>query len=122
MSVEHHTGGGVLGLDAVILIADDFVGQCNFYRDVLGLDVSSLYADAAFLRVGRQTLGIFARSHHPEGTKRLRGASHGISHLEFRLAEVERQQLVSGLDAAGARAYGENFADADGNLFHFNYS
>ena len=51
---------------------------------------------------------------------RLDGARHGISHLEFALAAADEKAVVARLDAAGCRAYGEMFEDADGNLFHFN--
>jgi catechol 2,3-dioxygenase-like lactoylglutathione lyase family enzyme len=110
----------VVGLDAVILIAADFPAQCAFYRDVLGLEVKATYADAAFFKLGGQTLGIFARSHHPEGSRRLQGASHGLSHLEFRVPRAAAAALADRLRSAGAHAYGDSFADADGNLFHFN--
>ena len=115
-------GRGVTALDAVILIARDFEAQCRFYEGVLGLEVTARYPDAAFFRAGAQTLGIFAASHHPEGQRRLGGADHGISHLEFRIASSERPSLVHRLESAGARAYGDSFQDADGNLFHFNVS
>jgi catechol 2,3-dioxygenase-like lactoylglutathione lyase family enzyme len=114
-------GKGLLGLDAIVLIADDFEGQCRFYEEVLGLERITHYGDAVFFRLGNQKLAIFARSHHPEGTKRLGGANHGISHLEFRIDRAEREQWLSRLKAVNAHAYEDNFADADGNLFHFNY-
>jgi len=122
MSCDRQSRGCVLGLDAVILIADNFEAQCRFYRDVLGLQVESEYGDAMFFKVGKQTLGIFARTHHPEGTRHLGPASHGLSHLEFRLERADREQFLLRLKAGGAHAYGDNFADADGNLFHFNYT
>jgi catechol 2,3-dioxygenase-like lactoylglutathione lyase family enzyme len=115
-------GKSIQKLDAVILIAHDFEGQCRFYEKILGLEKISDYGDAAFFRVDDQVIGIFAKSHHPEGTRRLGGGSHGISHLEFRVAAEDIDTLKSKLSAAGAYAYGENFADADGNLFHFNVS
>ena len=116
------SGPGVTGLDAVILIAWDFAAQCAFYENVLGLEVKARHADAVFFQAGTQTLGIFAASHHPEGTRRLLGANHGISHLEFRLPAAGQGAVVRRLDSVGARAYGDNFQDADGNLFHFNVS
>ena len=113
---------GILGLDAVIIIASHFEEQCKFYHDVLGLELISRYSDAAFFKVGDQTLGIFGHSHHPEGTRRLGGSDHGLSHIEFRLNHSAKEYIISKLKSAGAHAYGENFADADGNLFHFNYA
>lgn len=111
---------GILGLDAVIIIASHFEEQCKFYHEVLGLELISRYSDAAFFKVGDQTLGIFAHSHHPEGTRRLGGSDHGLSHIEFRLDDSAKEYIISKLKSAGAHAYGQNFADADGNLFHFN--
>jgi catechol 2,3-dioxygenase-like lactoylglutathione lyase family enzyme len=109
----------VRGLAAVILITRDFEAQAAFYRDVLQLPVAGDYGDALFLRCGSQTLGLFDRSHHPEGTKRLDGAAKGISHLEFAIAAEDRAALVARLTAAGCHVRSENFEDADGNLFHF---
>ena len=65
----------VSSIEGVILIANDFEGQCSFYLDVLGLELSARYSDAAFFKVGSQKLGIFARSHHREGTRRLGDAN-----------------------------------------------
>ncbi|ERN41698.1 putative ring-cleavage extradiol dioxygenase [Rubidibacter lacunae KORDI 51-2] len=113
--------GRISGLNAVIFIANDFEGQCKFYEETLGLELASRQEDAAFFKIGNQTLGIFARSHHPEGTKRLGDATHGISHLEFLLAEADLEKTIAKLKATGAHAYGDNFADADGNLFHFKH-
>ncbi|HLA10546.1 MAG TPA: VOC family protein [Pyrinomonadaceae bacterium] len=122
MSTNGRKAGKVCGIDAVILIANDFEGQCRFYADVLGLEMTARYSDAAFFKAGTQTLGIFARSHHPEGTKRLGGATHGLSHLEFRIDEGFQQEFVDRLTEAGAHSYKDNFADADNNLFHFTFS
>lgn len=119
MAIERQKGEGVTGINGIILIANDFEGQCRFYHDVLGLELVSRYDDAAFFRAGAQTLGIFAKSHHPEGTMRLGDAEHGISHLEFSAGESAQALLVSRLMEFGAHAYNNNFADADGNLFHF---
>jgi catechol 2,3-dioxygenase-like lactoylglutathione lyase family enzyme len=112
---------GVSGIHGVILIANDFEGQCRFYRDTLGLEMTAHYSDAAFFKAGNQTLGIFAQTHHPEGTKRLGGADHGISHLEFSIDKSLEQEFIDRLTEAGAHAYKDNFADADGNLFHFTF-
>lgn len=111
----------VSSLDAVVLIAADFEGQVSFYRDVLGLELISHSSETAFFRCGQQTLAIFSRSNHPEGTKRLGGAAHGISHLEFGLSSSDKEAMYKQLTEAGAHAYGDNFEDADGNLFHFNF-
>jgi len=114
------TLGGVRGLDAVVLIARDFNRQVAFYRDVLGLELAWSAHDAAFFRCGDQKLAVFAKSHHPQAVQRLDGARHGLSHLEFAVADEDHAALVARLDAAGVRAYGDNFEDPDGNLFHFN--
>jgi catechol-2,3-dioxygenase len=119
MVTERQKSEEVQGINGIILIANDFEGQCRFYRDVLGLKVVACYADAAFFKVGAQTFGIFAKSHHPEGTERLGNADHGISHLEFSVSESAQAHLTGRLMEFGAHAYKDNFADADGNLFHF---
>ena len=111
---------GVLGLDAVVLIADDFAGQVRFYKDVLGLELLSSSSETAFFRMGAQKLAIFSREHHPEGTRRLGGATHGISHLEFSLSESEMTAMANKLREAGFHTSRDLFQDADGNLFHFN--
>jgi catechol-2,3-dioxygenase len=121
MSGNGCEAGRVCGINAVILIADNFEGQCRFYGEVLGLELSARYSDAAFYKVGDQTLGIFARSHHPQGTERLGDANHGLSHLEFRINKASEQEFVDKLTKAGAHAYKDNFADADNNLFHFTF-
>jgi catechol 2,3-dioxygenase-like lactoylglutathione lyase family enzyme len=112
--------GTILGLDAVVLIAKDLQAQGRFYREVLGLPLTGDYGDALFFDCGSQKLALFAQSHHPEGTKRLEGASKGISHLEFRIASDDEPSLRRRLTEAGFHAYRDNFHDADGNLFHFN--
>jgi catechol 2,3-dioxygenase-like lactoylglutathione lyase family enzyme len=119
MSTKRQKGARIKGIDGVILIANDFEGQCRFYRDVLGLELVAHYGDAAFFKAGSQTLGIFAKSHHSEGTRRLGQADHGISHLEFSTDAEAEEKLTQRLMEAGAHAYKDNFADADGNLFHF---
>jgi catechol 2,3-dioxygenase-like lactoylglutathione lyase family enzyme len=110
----------VLGLDAVVLIVKDLEAQQRFYHEVLGLDIVGEYSDAVFLACGAQKLALFARSHHPQGTARLEGAAKGISHLEFGVTAAGEEELRRRLTAAGFHAYGDNFCDADGNLFHFN--
>lgn len=110
----------IQGLDAVILITPNFAAQCRFYAEVLGLEVVSQWDDGAFFRAGEQIIGIFAQGHHAEGDKRLDGADHGLSHLEFRVAQADFERFREHLTAAGHHAYRDNFQDADGNLFHFN--
>jgi catechol-2,3-dioxygenase len=73
----------IRSLDAVVLIANDSRRQCAFYGNILGLPAKDNYQDAAFFSVGNQSLAVFAGSHHPEGAERLKGGSHGVSHLEF---------------------------------------
>lgn len=109
----------ITGIVAVILITEHFRSQYDFYSRVLGLETVTSGNDYAFFRVGGQTLGIFARGHHTEGDARLGPADHGLSHLEFSVPEERKASLIAKLDAESARAYGENFQDADGNLFHF---
>jgi len=106
-------------IHAVILIVKDLEAQKRFYRDVLGLAIAGDYGDAVFFDVGGQTLGLFAKSHHAEGTARLEGAAKGISHLEFSIDASKRAALEERLREAGFHAYRDNFCDADGNLFHF---
>jgi catechol 2,3-dioxygenase-like lactoylglutathione lyase family enzyme len=117
--VEDTKDGEIAGIAAVILIAEDFRSQYNFYGRILGLEVVRSGDDYAFFQVGPQVLGIFARGHHPQGDARLGGAGHGLSHLEFSISVERKAAVIARLDAASARAYGENFADKDGNLFHF---
>lgn len=111
----------ILGLDALILIANKYEDQCAFYEKVLGLPVATKGPDFVFYKVGEEVLGIFARSHHPEGTRRLGGADHGISHFEFRIREKDRTEFTRRLEEARALVADENFCDSDGNLFHFNF-
>lgn len=110
----------ILGLDAVVLIVKDLRKQVEFYRDVLGLPLEADYGDAVFFRCGGQKLALFARTHHPEGTRSLEGAAKGVSHLEFRLRRREEAELDRRLRESGHHAYRSNYRDADGNLFHFN--
>lgn len=110
----------IVGLDAVVLIVKDLGAQRHFYGEVLGLPLKGDYGDALFFGCGNQTLALFALSHHPEGTKRLEGATKGISHLEFRVHEQDYAAIRQRLTDLGYEAYRENFQDADGNLFHFN--
>src|SRR5262245_54770190 len=109
----------ILGLDAVVLIVKDLQAQTRFYHDVLGLEIVGEYGDAVFFSCGAQKLALFARSHHPQGTARLEGATKGISHLEFGVTSAGEEEFRQRLTAAGYHAYGANFCDADGNLFHF---
>jgi catechol 2,3-dioxygenase-like lactoylglutathione lyase family enzyme len=110
----------VLGLDAVVLIVKDLAAQQRFYHEVLGLPIVGEYGDAVFFACGAQKLALFARSHHPQGTARLDGAAKGVSHLEFGVTAAGEEEFRRRLTAAGYHAYGENYCDADGNLFHFN--
>lgn len=110
----------ILGLDAVVLIVKDLQAQRFFYADVLGLPIAADYGDSVFFECGRQKLALFSHSHHPEGTRRLEGATKGISHLEFRIALADEEELRQRLTDAGFHAYRDSFCDADGNLFHFN--
>lgn len=110
----------VNSLDAVVLIVKDFDAQKRFYAEVLGLPLAGDYGDAVFFQCGGQKLALFARSHHPEGTERLEGASKGISHLEFGIDRRDYEAIQQRLRSQGFHAYADNFCDADGNLFHFN--
>ncbi len=101
-------------------IAKDFERQCAFYKSTLGLALKANDGTQHSLAPGDQSLAVFARSHHPQGTKRLQGAQHGLSHLEFGLNRRDHIALFGHLNRFGAQAYGENFQDADGILFHFN--
>ncbi|HLD41921.1 MAG TPA: glyoxalase/bleomycin resistance/dioxygenase family protein, partial [archaeon] len=78
------------------------------------------YGDVVFFKIGKQKLALFAKSHHKEGTKRLEGASKGISHLEFHISKKDLPVIGKKLKEKGFHAYTDNFEDADGNLFHFN--
>ncbi|PWU02036.1 MAG: glyoxalase/bleomycin resistance/dioxygenase family protein [Candidatus Melainabacteria bacterium] len=111
----------IRSLDAVILIADDFAKQRQFYKETMGLEVIEEYRDAVFFAIGKQKLAIFAKSHHPEGTERLGKAKHGISHLEFGIDKTDEKAAADTLKAAKAHVSGRDFEDADGNLFHFNF-
>lgn len=109
----------IQGLHAVVLIVRDLEKQKNFYRDVMGMQVEGDYGDAVFFRCGNQKLALFAYGHHDEGRKRLGGAEKGISHLEFVVDEKEQAEWDQRLRKAGYHAYGDNYQDEDGNLFHF---
>ena len=111
----------IQSLDAVVLIANDFAKQRQFYKETLGLEVLEEYRDAVFFAIGEQKLAIFAKSHHPEGTERLGKATHGISHLEFGINKNDNQEVSDKLKAANHNVSNGDFEDADGNLFHFNF-
>lgn len=112
--------GAVAAIHAVVLVAADFDGQRRFYGEVLGLEEAWGASDAVAFRVGTQLLTIFARTHDPASVRRLEGATHGLSHLEFavhgHLGEELRARLAS---SRVPGTIGDNFVDADGNLFHF---
>ena len=107
--------------DGLTLIVKDIEAQKAFYRDMLGLEIESDYGDAVFFRLGDKKLGLFARGHHPSGDVSLEGASKGISHLEFGIQRSQYEELRKRLTENGFHAERDNFKDADGNLFHFNY-
>ncbi|MDO8555714.1 MAG: VOC family protein [Nanoarchaeota archaeon] len=107
------------GLNAVILIVKDIKQQKRFYKDVLKLKIIEDYGNAIFFSLGKQTLGLFSKEHHPEGAKRLEGATKGLSHLEFTINKKDEAKIRKRLEAAGYHAYNDNYQDADGNLFHF---
>lgn len=109
----------ITGLEAVVLIVEDLEAQTRFYRDLLGLEIVGDYGDAVFFGCGAQKLALFAMSHHPEGTRRLKGASKGLSHLEFRIRPEDYEPVKERLTEAGCLVRADNFEDADGNLFHF---
>ena len=109
----------IQGLHALVLIVKDLEKQKAFYQNVLGLPLDSDYGDAVFFDCGNQKIALFARSHHPEGTESLEGAPKGISHMEFRIPASRRESFDRRLREAGFHAYGDNYRDADGNLFHF---
>ena len=107
------------GLAAVVLIVPDLDAARDFYHDVLGLEVEDDYGDAVFLRCGDQKLALFALEHHSEGTERLGGADHGVSHLEFAVPPAQRSALEARLKAAGTPIAGGCYQDPAGFLFHF---
>lgn len=112
----------ISGLGAVILITPNLEAQRRFYIDVLGLEVTGDYGDAVFFRLGDQALALFGPSHHREGTARLDGAAKGVSHLEFVIPRDAAAKWDHRLRTAGHHAYGDNFEDADHNLFHFTHA
>ncbi|WP_018132403.1 VOC family protein [Effusibacillus pohliae] len=116
-----HSEPEIKGLHAVVLIVKDLQKQKRFYQEVLNLQLEADYGDAVFFRCGNQKIALFAHSHHPEGSKRLAGAEKGISHLEFRIKREDREHWDRKLREVGFHAYGDNYEDEDGNLFHFVY-
>ena len=109
----------VTGISGIVIISDNFDAQCEFYGHTLGLIALESGVGYAFFQAGEQRLGIFAKGHHPEGDLRLHGADHGISHLEFAFAPDRFASMTARLRERSAHAYGDNFQDRDGNLFHF---
>lgn len=112
--------GVVAAIHAVVLVAADFEGQRRFYKEVLGFEEAWSASDAVAFRVGEQLLTLFARTHDAASVRRLEGASHGLSHLEFVVHGHLSPELRARLAPSRASStFGENFVDADGNLFHF---
>ena len=110
----------IKALDAVVLIVKDIKKQRYFYKEILGLELEADYGDAVFFKAGEQKLALFSREHHKEGTAHLEGAQKGISHLEFKIEKKDEQAIQKKLKEQGFLAYGDNYQDADGNIFHFN--
>ena len=110
-----------VSFDGLTLIVKDLDAQKEFYRDVLGLEIESDYGSAVFFRLGDKKLGLFAKGHHHAGDQSLEGAQKGISHLEFGIRREQYEELRERLIEQGFHAERDNFRDADGNLFHFNY-
>ncbi len=98
----------------VVLLTSDLAGQRKLFGDTFGLQTKWATDDAhVFSFPAGHDIGFFEPSHHPEAVERLSGASHGISHLEFRVG--------GGFDLSRLEAYRvdrQTYADADGNLFH----
>ena len=109
----------ITGIHGVVVIAEHYSEQVEFYRDVLGLKTVMTYSDATFFEAGSQTFAIFARGHHPEGDRALKGASHGLSHLEFRIAACDVAKMESQLYDFVVDPNRRHFRDVDGNIFHF---
>lgn len=109
----------ITGIHGIVLIAENYSEQIAFYRDVLGLKLTTAYSDAAFFEIGSQVLAIFARGHHPEGDRALQGASHGLSHLEFSIPACDVAEMENRLRDSVAEPGRKHFKDADGTIFHF---
>ncbi len=108
-----------ISLDGVVVVTSHLEAQRHFYADVLGLPVRSEYGDAVFFGGEGARLVLFSEGHHPEATRRLAPADHGIGHLEFGLPSAAVPAAQQRLLGAGHHAYREVFQDADGNLLHF---
>lgn len=108
-----------LSLDGIVLITGNLGAQVRFYNQQLGLPVRSRYSDAVLFDCGGARLGLFGSAHHPEATRRLGEADHGVGHLEFGIRSSALPALAKDLTERGHKAYGETFEDVDGNLFHF---
>jgi len=106
--------------DGITLMVKDIEKQKEFYEKVLGLKLISDYGSAVFFEIGGKKLGLFTREHHKEGTESLEGANKGISHMEFGISQKDLGDTEKKLKDKGFHAYGDNYKDADGNLFHFN--
>lgn len=106
-------------LDGIVLVTSRLGAQRRFYADVLGLPIRSEYPDAVFFGGDGARLVLFREAHHPEATRRLGGADHGVGHLEFGLSSAAVPGAQRRLADAGHHAYREVFHDADGNLLHF---
>lgn len=110
-----------MSFDGITLIVKDLEAQKVFYRDMLGLPIESDYGNAVFFRLGDRKLGLFALGHHPAGDESLEGAEKGVSHMEFGISSSQYEELKKRLIDHGFHSERDNFRDADGNLFHFNY-
>ena len=107
------------GIHGVVLIVPDLEAARTFYEETLNLELVHDYGDALFFKCGDQALALFAKGHHAEGDKRLGGADHGVSHLEFTVGGRGRRAIEARLREAGAETYADNFEDPAGFLFHF---
>lgn len=112
----------MITFDGITIIVKNIEKQRDFYENILGLELLSDYGSAVFFKLGEgRKLGLFTLGHHSEGTASLEGASKGISHFEFGVSTEKSQEIEKRLREKGFHAYGDNYKDADGNLFHFNY-
>lgn len=78
-------------------------------------------ATPSFSPVGSRKSRCLPPATIPRAQNALKGAAKGISHLEFRIKRADKAYWDEKLRAAGYHAYGDNYEDEDGNLFHFVY-